>query len=92
MAPAQKPDEGNETQDFYRPTFETAKDFAMWSLNAPDSAVSIDQKIRMAQAMLTLEARQSGANKPETPAEDPATGAYAPRKVRGCGVVVGSRQ
>ena len=35
--------------------FETAAEFGIWSLNAPDYEVSMDQKIRAMQALLMLD-------------------------------------
>ena len=41
-----------------RPLFGTGGDFAMWALNAPDATVPMDQKIRIASALLAAAARQ----------------------------------
>lgn len=74
-----------------RPRFKTAEEFAIWALNAPDLEVGMDQKVRVMLGLLAA-TKQPAGKASDKPAEDPATGAYAPRKVRGFGVVVGSRQ
>lgn len=77
-----------------RPRFVTAKDFAVWALNAPDIEVDMDQKMRAMQALLALEGKQPAqAVKPDAAetAEVAMGGRYAPRKVRGFGVVDGDR-
>jgi hypothetical protein len=76
-----------------RPVFQSGEAFALWALNAPDAEVSIAQKIKMAIALLSLEARRpAGANK--VPPEDPrpaAGGIYRPRRVRPFEVIDGDR-
>lgn len=73
-----------------RPTFETAREFALWSLNASDLEVTMDLKMRAMQCLLALEGKAPIA-KPDADADTAATALYAPRKVRGFGVVNGSR-
>lgn len=78
-----------------RPRFESGRDFALWALNAPDSEASIEVKVRAMQALVAAEARQGGPDKkPADPAETAETalgGRYAPRRVRGFGVVEGGK-
>lgn len=77
-----------------RPVFASAKDFGVWALNAADAEVSMDQKIRAMQVLASLEAKQPAQQKPADPAETAETalgGRYAPRRVRGFGVVEGGK-
>jgi hypothetical protein len=71
-----------------RPKFASAREFGLWAINAPDTEVPIDLKLRAMQVLAPLEAKQ--APKDEAPAA-PASGKYAPRQVRGFGVVSGGR-
>lgn len=41
-----------------RPHFETARDFVLWALNADDCEVDMNQKIKLAAALLAAEAKQ----------------------------------
>jgi hypothetical protein len=76
-----------------RPEFDSARSFALWALNADDVTVSMDQKIRACMALLSLEGKQAAAaEKPEPLAATGTDGLYAPRSVRGYGVVAGGRQ
>jgi hypothetical protein len=76
-----------------RPKFDSARSFALWAMNADDQTVTMDQKIRAMQALTTLEAKQAAAaEKPEPLAATGTDGLYAPRRVRGYGVVAGGRQ
>lgn len=72
-----------------RPTFQTAHEFAIWAMNAPDAEVPMELKIRTMQVLAPLEAKQP---KPDAAlaASEPGS-KYAPRKVRGFGVVSGGR-
>lgn len=45
-----------------RPRFANAKDFALWALNADDYEVAMDQKIKLAVALLAAEAKQPATN------------------------------
>lgn len=77
-----------------RPTFETGRDFAIWALNASDAEAPMEVKIRAMQALVALEGKQPAPGKANDPAEVAETamgGRYAPRKVRGFGVVDGGR-
>ncbi len=72
-----------------RPKFESGRDFALWCLNAPDDETPMEVKIRAMQALVGLEAKAAEPKKP-APVEAP-NDLYAPRKVRGFGVVTGGR-
>jgi hypothetical protein len=75
-----------------RPRFETAREFAVWALNAGEDEVSMDQKVRTMQAMLAAEGKQAAAKEKPTAQADDAADVYAPRKVRTFGVVNGDRR
>lgn len=53
-------------------------------MNADDSQVTMDQKVRTMQALLIIEKQAKPADKPQV--EDDAD-VYAPRKVRGLSVI-----
>lgn len=72
-----------------RPTFQTAHEFAIWAMNAPDAEVSMELKIRTMQVLAPLEAKQP---KPDTEKPAVATGKFAPRMVKGFDVFSGGRQ
>lgn len=78
-----------------RPRFESGREFAIWVLNAPDSEAPMEVKVRAMQALVASEAKQAGPDKkPADPAETAETalgGRYAPRRVRGFGVVEGGK-
>lgn len=42
-----------------RPRFASAKEFALWALNADEYEVAMDQKIKLAVALLAAEAKQA---------------------------------
>jgi hypothetical protein len=75
-----------------RPKFETGKDFALWALNAADDEVPMEVKVRAMQALVAAEAK-AAAPKPADAqrADQEEGGIYAPRAVRGYGVVSGGR-
>jgi hypothetical protein len=78
------------------PKFETGRDFALWCLNAAEAEVPMEVKVRAMQALVALEAKQvapaaSKAPSAEETAEQAMGGRYAPRRVRGFGVVDGDR-
>lgn len=84
----------SEVEQSPRPKFEAAKDFGIWALNAPDAEVSIDQKLRAMQVLAALEGKQPAqqkANDPVNVAASAMGGRYAPRRVRGFGVVDGGK-
>jgi hypothetical protein len=72
------------------PHFASAREFGLWALNAP--GVTMDQKLRAMQVLATLETKGGAepAKKPAAAAEEEGS-IYAPRKVRGFGVVTGGR-
>lgn len=66
----------------------------MWALNASDAEVTMDQKLRAMQTLASLDAKKPADEKPKDPraaAEASMTGRYAPRTVRGLGVVDGGK-
>lgn len=75
-----------------RPKHESARDFVLWALNAPDGDVGMDHKVRLALGALAADAKPAAPSKPAQPAEPPATGVYAARRVRGFGVVDGAKR
>lgn len=75
-------------QHHQRPKFSSAREFGLWALNAPDTEVPIDLKMRAMQVLAPLEAK--AVEKPEAPAAA-TTGRYAPRQTRAFGVVSGGR-
>jgi hypothetical protein len=76
-----------------RPEFRSAEEFALWALNASDEEVGMDQKVRTMVALLAFETKRAeAAEKPEPLAATGTDGLYAPRRVRGYGVVAGGRQ
>lgn len=75
-----------------RQPVEGGREFALWALNAPDDQVGMDQKVRLALGLIAAESKQPAAKeKPAVQADDDAD-VYAPRKVRGYGVVDGGRK
>lgn len=77
--------------DTPRPHFASGRDFALWVLNAPDAVAPMDYKLRAMQALLALEGKAPAPEKP-APAAQPPGDLYAPRKVKGFGVVDGGRK
>lgn len=79
-----------------RPKFEAAAEFLLWAMNAPDHEVDMDQKLRAAQVKAMLEAKGEGApgaknDQREAGVQSAMTGKFAPRRVRGFGVVDGGK-
>lgn len=88
---------GGDSDQPARTRFEGAHDFAVWAINAPDAEVTMDQKIRVMQTLAAIELKRLDASKPnkadqaKADTEASATGDWAPRKVRGFGVVNGGK-
>lgn len=74
-----------------RPKFESGREFALWVLNADDHETPMEVKVRAMQALVMLEGKAPAEPAKKTAPEDEAGGLYAPRKVRGFGVVNGGR-
>lgn len=74
-----------------RPKFESGREFALWVLNAGDHETPMEVKVRAMQALVMLEGKAPAEAAKKTAPEDEAGGLYAPRKVRGFGVVNGGR-
>jgi len=75
-----------------RPEFSCGREFAVWALNAPDVEVPMDMKVRVALALIAADAKPP-VKKPDEAqrADQEEGGIYAPRAVRGYGVVSGGR-
>lgn len=78
-----------------RPQFNNASEFGLWALNATDSEVPMDQKLRAMQVLAMIETKKPAeGSKKDAQAqavEASMTGLYAPRKVKGFGVVDGGK-
>jgi len=79
-----------------RPRFESAREFGIWALNAPDDQVTMAEKLRAMQVLAMLEAKKD--DRPTKQEEQEAgvasamQGKFAPRTVKGFGVVDGSKR
>lgn len=79
-----------------RPQFGSASEFGLWALNAADGEVSMDQKLRAMQVLAMMEVKKPADQPSKKDAqaqavEESMTGLYAPRKVKGFGVVDGGK-
>lgn len=79
-----------------RPRFASAQAFGLWALNAPEAEVSMDQKLRAMQVLAMIETKKpaEGGTKKEQAqeaVEGAMSGLYAPRRVKGFGVVNGGK-
>lgn len=77
-----------------RPVFDTGLTFALWALNAPDSEISIPQKLKVAMALLAAEAKRPRPRGAPALAETDATateGIYSPRATKPFQVIDGDR-
>lgn len=78
-----------------RPAFQSGRDFALWVLNAPDADAPMEVKVRAMQSLISAEGKQPAPASKQPAAADTAEtamgGRYAPRRVRGFGVVEGGK-
>lgn len=76
-----------------RPTFTSATEFGLWCLNAPDTEVTMDQKIRAMQTVAAIEMKRAEPVKADAKADavKAMSGDWAPRRVKGFGVVDGGK-
>ena len=91
-APVEAQDMGSQPP---REHFDSAYAFGLWALNAPDNEVTMDQKIRAMGIMATIEVKKPESlpkmEQARAGAEKSMSGAYAPRTVKGFGVVDGGK-